>query len=204
MAESRRVHGLSGLQQAFDELRFGADRTLNLRESLPTGADAVRRLEAWLRQHQAQRSDELLVITGRGSGSADGIAVVRDAAIRVFHELRRKGVVEDFAEHTPGSFVVRVAPMQAMIDARQGHRAPDPSPPPPSPPTLAALDETTRQRLRVLAERSLDALGVRDRSAFVEGEMLRLFGTLAAETGDGAEREARLRAAIERAMSELE
>jgi hypothetical protein len=203
MARSRHVKGLSGLQQAFDEVRFGTDRTLNLRESLPTGAEAARRLEAWLRQHQAQRSDELLVITGRGSGSADGIAVVREAAIRVFHELQRKGVVKDHAEHTPGSFVVRVAPMQARIDARQVHRAPDASPPP-SPPTLATLDETTRERLRVLAERSLDALGVRDRTAFVEGEMLRLFGALAVGTGEAADREARLRAAIERAMSELE
>ena len=52
MAESRRIHGLVGLQRAFDEVRFGATRTLNLRESLPTGAEAARRLEAWLRQHQ--------------------------------------------------------------------------------------------------------------------------------------------------------
>jgi hypothetical protein len=179
------------------------DRTLNLRESLPTGAEAARRLEAWLRQHQAQRSEELLVITGRGSRSADGIAVVREAAIGVFHELQRKGVVKDHAEHTPGSFVVRVAPMQARIDASHGHRAPAASPPP-SPPTLATLDETTRERLRVLAERSLDALGIRDRTAFVEGEMLRLFGALAVGTGEAADREGQLRAAIERAMSELE
>ena len=203
MAESRRVGDLSGLREAFDEVRFGADRTLNLRASLPTGAEAARRLEAWLRQHQAQRSDELLVITGRGRGSVDGIAVVREAAIRVFHELQRKGVVKDFAEHTPGSFVVKVVPMQSMVDARHGHRAPD-VPPPPSPPTLAALDETIRERLRVLAERSLDALGIRDRTAFVEGEMLRQFGALAADAGEGADREARLRAAIERAISELD
>jgi hypothetical protein len=204
MAESRRVRGLSELRQAFDEVRFGADRTLNLRATLPTGAGAARRLEAWLRQHQAQRSDELLVITGRGSGSVDGIAVVREAAIRVFHELQRKGVVKEFAEHTPGSFVVRAAPMQAMLDARQGQRVPDALPPPASPPTLAALDEPTRERLRVLAERSLDALGVRDRTAFVGGEMLRHFGALAADAGEGADREARLRVAIERAMSEFD
>ena len=122
MAESRRVHGLAGLQQAFDEVRFGAARTLNLRESLPTGAEAARRVEAWLRQHQVQQSAELLVITGRGNNSEAGIAVVREAAIRVFHELRRKGVVEEFAEHTPGSFVVTVAPMRAMLDAAQRRR----------------------------------------------------------------------------------
>jgi hypothetical protein len=205
MADSRRVKGLSGLRQAFDEVRFGADRTLNLRESLPTSVEASRRLEAWLRQHQAQRSDELLVITGRGSGSADGIAVIREAAIRVFHALQRKGVVEGFTEHTPGSFVVTVASMQSMIDARRGrHRSDAPSSPPPSPPSLATLSETTRDRLRVLAERSLDVLGVRDRAAFVESEMLRLFGALAARAGEGADREARLRAEIERAISEVD
>src|SRR5258705_116075 len=56
MADSRRVHGLAALQRAFDEARFGAARTLNLRESLPTGAEAARRVESWLRQHQVQQS----------------------------------------------------------------------------------------------------------------------------------------------------
>src|SRR5689334_9972916 len=111
MAESRKVRGLAGLQQAFDEVRFGPTRTLNLRQSLPSGTEAARRLEAWLRQLQAQQSGELLVITGRGNNSESGIAVVREATLRVFHELRRKGVVQDFAEHTPGSFVVTLAPM---------------------------------------------------------------------------------------------
>jgi len=204
MADSRRIKGLSGLRQAFDEVRCGADRTLNLRESLPTGVEAARRLEAWLRQHQAQRSGELLVITGRGSGSTDGVAVIRETAIRVFRALQRKGVVAGFVEHTPGSFVVTVAPLQSMLDAQQGRRAPDAPSPPASPPTLEALSEATRERLRVLAERSLDALGMRDRAAFVESEMLRLFGALAARAGEGADREARLRAEIERAMSEVD
>src|SRR6185436_17908540 len=155
MAESRRVHGLAGLQQAFDEVRFGAARTLNLRESRPTGAEAARRLDAWLRQHQVQQSGELLVITGRGNNSEAGIAVVRETTLRVFHELRRKGVVEDFAEHTPGSFVVTVSPMEARRDA--GRRSePPPVPAVPTPPTLSALDESTREQLRILAERSLD------------------------------------------------
>jgi hypothetical protein len=202
MAASRRVKGLAGLQQAFDDVRFGAERTLNLRESLPTGLEAARRLDAWLRLHQAQRSDEVLVITGRGRGSADGIAVVRDAAIRVFRELQRKGVIRDFAEHTAGSFVVRVAPMRALAGTRSEGRTP--AAPTTSPPTLASLDATTRDRLRVLAERSLDALGVRDRAAFVEGEMLRLFGTLATGAGHETDREGRFRAAIERAMSDLD
>ena len=205
MAESRKVRGLAGLQQAFDEVRFGAMRTLNLRESLPSGAEAARRVDAWLRQHQAQQSGELLVITGRGNNSESGIAVVREATIRVFHELRRKGVVKDFAEHTAGSFVVTLAPIQAMLDAR---RRPESSSVPaaaesPTPPTLSALDESTRELLRILAERSLDTLGVRDRGPFVESEMLRLFGELAVEAR-GSDGEARLRAAIARKLAEVE
>jgi hypothetical protein len=203
MAESKRVRGLAGLQQAFDEVRFGATRTLNLRESRPTGVEAARRLEAWLRQHQVQPSGELLVITGRGNNSEAGIAVVREATLRVFHELRRKGVVESFTEHTPGSFVVTVAPMQAKPDAaRRGEPASVPAAP--APPTLSALDDSTREQLRILAERSLDALGVRERGPFVESEMLRLFGELAAGVESGSNREARLRAAIERMLAEVD
>jgi hypothetical protein len=203
MTDSRKVRGLAGLQQAFDEVRFGPARTLNLRQALPTGAEAAKRVEAWLRQHQAQRSGELLVITGRGNNSESGIAVVREAALRVFQDLRRKGVVKDFAEHTPGSFVVTLAPLSAAVGAPP-RRPPPPQRPPPPPPTLAALDEMTRQQLRILAERSLDALGVRERSAFVENEMLRLFGVLASAAGSGPDREARLHAAIERALSEID
>ena len=200
----RRVSGLGGLQQAFDEVRFGAARTLNLRTTLPTGSEAATRLERWLRQHQVQRSDEVLVITGRGNNSEAGIAVVREASIRVLHELRRKGVVSAFAEHTPGSFVVTLAPMKAMLDAASRRREQTPLPPPAAPPTLEALDDETRQMLRALAERSLDALGVRDRAPFMESEMLRLFGSLAATVSDGADRELRLRTAIRSAMSDYD
>ena len=114
---ARRVPGLSGLRQAFDEIHFGATRTLNLRLSLPTASEAASRLERWLRQHQVQQSGEVLVITGRGNNSVDGISVVREASIRVFHEMRRKGVIEGFSEHTAGSFAVTRAPVKAMFDA---------------------------------------------------------------------------------------
>jgi hypothetical protein len=203
VAESRKDRGLAGLRQAFDEVRFGAARTLNLRQSLPSGAEAAARLEAWLRQHHVQRSAELLVITGRGNNSESGIAIVREATLRVFQQLRRKGVVEGFAEHTPGSFVVTLAPVRAVANASERRSGADPLPPP-EPPTLAALDDSTRHRLRILAERSLDALGVRERGPFVEDEMLRLFGALAPTTGQGPGREERLREAIERAMSEID
>jgi hypothetical protein len=200
----RRVRGLSGLQQAFDEVRFGASRTLNLRSALPTASEAAQRVENWLRQHQVQQSGDVLIVTGRGNNSEDGVSVVREASIRVFHELRRKGVIAGFTEHTAGSFVVALAPMSAMLDAAKRRREQTPLPAPAAPPTLAALDEETRTLLRALAERSLDALGMRERGPFVEGEMLRLFGSLAATVREGPEREGRLRQAIAAAMSEYD
>lgn len=203
MAE-RRVQGLKGLAQAFDEVRFGAERTLNLRTALPTASEAAKRIENWLRQHQVQKSGEVLVISGRGNNSEGGVSVVRETSIRVFHELRRKGVVAGFTEHTPGSFVVELAPMAAMLDAGKRRREQEPLPPPASPPTLATLQPDTRDALRVLAERSLDALGMRERAPFLEAEMLRLFGSLAAASTEGPDREARLRQAIDAAMSEYD
>jgi len=194
----RRVQGLAGLQQAFDEVRFGATRTLNLRTSLPSAAEAATRVESWLRQHQLQRSGEVLVITGRGNNSEGGVSVVREAGIRTFHSLQKKGVIEGFVEHTAGSFVVTLAPVKAMHDAAARRAQPVPLPPLAAPPTLDALDGETRAALRVLAERSLDSLGMRERGPFMEAEMLRLFGELANRmgTGSAAEREYRLRAAI--------
>ena len=201
---ARRNTGLGGLRQAFDEVRFGTSRTLNLRPSLPSGSEAAARVERWLRQHQVQQSGEVLVITGRGNNSESGIAVVREASIRVFHELRRKGVIAGFVEHTAGSFVVTLAPVKAMFDAASRRREHTPLPPPATPPTLDALANETRQLLRTLAERSLDALGVRDRAPFMESEMLKLFGSLAATVPAGPDRERRLRTAIRAAMSEYE
>lgn len=196
--------GLTGLQQAFDEVRFGASRTLNLRTSLPTGREAATRVENWLRQHQVQKSDDVLVITGRGNNSEGGVAVVREAVVRVLHELRRKNVIAAFVEHTPGSFVVTLATMAEMLNAASRRREQTPLPPPAAPPTLEALDAETRHALRVLAERSLDALGMRERAPFLEGEMLRLFGSLAGTVPAGPDRERRLRTAIEAAMSEYD
>jgi len=200
----RHVRGLQDLQQAFDELRFGAAKTLNLRTLLPTAREAAQRVENWLREQQVQQSDSVLVITGRGNNSEGGVSVVREAAIRVFGELRRKGVIADISEHTAGSFVVTLAPMSAMLDARSGRREQPALAPIRTPPTLATLDEGTQQLLRALAEQSLDTLGVRERGPFVENEMLRLFGTLAATVGEGPDRERRLRAAITAAMNEYD
>jgi hypothetical protein len=113
-------------------------------------------------------------------------------------------VIADFAEHTAGSFVVTLAPMSAMLGAAKRRREQAPGPPPAEPPTLAALKPETREVLRVLAERSLDTLGVKDRGPFVQGEMLRLFGVLGASVREGPDRERRLRQAIAAAMNDFD
>src|SRR4051812_26197905 len=100
MKSKRRGPPLTGLRQAFDEVRFGAERTLNLRESLPTAAEATTRAEAWLRQQQVQQSGDVLVITGRGNNSPTGMSPVREAVIRLLHSLKRRGVVSGHQEHT--------------------------------------------------------------------------------------------------------
>ena len=83
--------GLRALHQAFDDARFGPARTLNLRNSLPTVREAVTRTESWLRERQASRAGELLVITGRGNQSEEGTSPVRAGVVRLFATLRRKG-----------------------------------------------------------------------------------------------------------------
>ena len=202
---------LSGLREAFDEARFGKSRTLNLRESLPTAAEAVARAEAWLRQQQVQHSAadalaEVLVITGRGNNSEGGVSVVRSAVEGLIQRLKQRGVVQRHEEHTPGSFVITLAPVKELW-AGPPRAQKVAEPPAPDPPSLDALDGDTRLLLRQLAERSLEQLGVRgDRDRFIEGEMLRQFSALSATlAATGAkEREQFLRAAIRRALEEYD
>jgi hypothetical protein len=210
MARSRRGSSLSGLRQAFDEARFGNGRTLNLRDSLPTAAEAVARAEAWLRQQQMQLSPansdaEVLVITGRGNNSEGGVSVVRSAIEGMIHRLKQRGVVTGHREHTPGSFIVTLAPVHALWDTPARSRPADASLPPADPPSLEALDRETRSLLRQLAERSLEQLGVRaDRDRFIDSEMVRQFTALAASLAADHHREHLLQAAIRRALEQYD
>ncbi|HKO14770.1 MAG TPA: hypothetical protein VJU87_00970 [Gemmatimonadaceae bacterium] len=209
MAKPRRSVPLSGLRHAFDEARFGAARTLNLRESHPTAAEAVARAEAWLRQQQVQpparpAAHEALIITGRGNQSPGGVSVVRASIVQLLDGLKRRGVLKDYQEHTPGSFVVQLAPMHRLWETPASQPDDSVRPLPGDPSTLQGLDRETRTLLRDLAERSLDALGVRDRAAFLESEMLRQFSAIAASVAAGPAREERLRAAIRLAAEQLE
>ncbi len=163
---------------ALDEVRYGAANILNLRESRPTVADAVARAESWLRARQVARALEVLIITGRGNGSADGIAVVRAGVERLCGQLKRRGVVATMREHSPGALLVALAPVSALLAPPARARHPQKSLTA-DPRTLAGLAPATRAALRALAERSLDDLGARlDDPALVEGEMLRLFAQL--------------------------
>jgi hypothetical protein len=193
-----------GLPQAFDAITFGPDRTLNLRAHLPTRSEAVTRAEAWLREKQVAGVDEVLVITGRGAGSVDGVSIVREAVLQLLSSLRRRNVLAGFREHTAGSFVVELAPLHALFEAPRRRREPPP-PPPPDPRTLAGLDAETRRLLRALATIRLQHLGIHSPTkALVEDEMLSQYGALARSIPEGPEREARLQQAVIVALEELD
>ena len=191
------------IQKAFDEVRFGPSRTLNLRESLPTAAEARARADSWIRGKQVERAGELLVITGRGKGSEDGVGVVRQTILALFPSLRRRNVITKWEEHTAGSFVVTLAPVAAMFEAprRRRERATIPLPVPKS---LSALDPQTLSLLRDLAVASLMLLGVHDAERFVESEMTTKFSKLTAALSGAEDPETELRAAIRHALEELE
>lgn len=145
---------------------------------------------------------EVLVITGRGRGSAGGQPVVRPAVLRRLARLRRQGVVTGEREHTAGSFIVTLAPLADLLSA--GRRAKDPPPRAADTDAVNGLAPATARALRDLAVRSLELLGAPRTDALVAHEMAHQFSRLAAAAGAGRDREIRLRAAIASAQRELE
>jgi hypothetical protein len=192
------------LWKAFDEAVFGARNTLNLRETLPSPADARYRTEAWLRERQVSKADEVLVITGRGNNSPGGVSVVREAVAGLLPQLRRRGVVSEWREHSPGSFVVKLAPIKALLEAPVRKRDRNVGPVIANPTSLSALEPSTLVLLRRLALRSLETLGVREPEKFVEGEMLAQFEKLSGGLSAGPDREQTLQGAITSAMDLLD
>jgi hypothetical protein len=195
---------LHSVWKAFDEAEFGPKNILNLRESLPTAADARFRAEAWLRERQVSRANEVLLITGRGNQSPGGVSAVRAAIVALLPALRRRGVVIEWREHTPGSFVVKLGSISSLLDAPRRKRDRALVAKPADPRALAELESSTLSLLRRLAVRSLESLGVRNPEKFVDAEMLSKFNSLAGGVAPGVEGEARLRAAISTALDQLD
>jgi len=195
---------LHSVWKAFDEAEFGPKNILNLRESLPTAADARFRAEAWLRERQVSRANEVLLITGRGNQSPGGISAVRAAVVALLPALRRRGVVIEWREHTPGSFVVKLGSISSLLDAPRRKRDRALVAKPADPRSLAELESSTLSLLRRLAVRSLESLGVRKPEKFVDAEMLSKFNSLAGGVAPGVEGEARLREAITIALEQLD
>jgi hypothetical protein len=190
--------------RAFDEVAFGSKNTLNLRESLPSAADARFRTEAWLRERQVSRLAEVLVITGRGNQSPGGVSAVREAILSLLPSLRRRGVVSEWREHSPGSFVVKLASISALLEAPRRKRDREAIPPTSHPESLKNLDQSTLDLLRRLAIRTLESLGIREPDKFVEAEMLSKFSSLAGGVNPGEQGEARLREALKAALDQLD
>lgn len=195
---------LQPVWKALDEAQFGFRNILNLRESLPSAADARDRTEAWLRERQISRSSEVLIITGRGNQSPGGVSAVRGAIVSLLPLLRRRGVITEWREHTPGSFVVKLAPITDLLDAPRRKRDREQVSSAIDPVQLTALDASTLRLLRRLAARSLELLGVRDIEKFVEAEMVSKFNSLAGGIPDGVDGEIRLRDAIASALEQLD
>jgi hypothetical protein len=193
-----------GLTSAFDAVRFAPDCILNLRASFPTGADAAYRAESWLRERQASGAREVLIITGRGRGSPDGVAVVREAVARRFPGLRRAGVISAAQEHDPGSFVVELATLQALVGAprRRHHSRPEP---PRDAGVLNGLEPALLDMLRRLAVVALEAHGVHDPSeSFVTDEMARHFSRLVQGVPAGEDPGVALRPLLRHALDEYD
>ncbi|HUF66902.1 MAG TPA: Smr/MutS family protein [Gemmatimonadaceae bacterium] len=194
---------MSNVWRAFDEASFGRARTLNLRGSLPSAREAVARVEQWLRQQQVARAGSVLVITGRGNNSPEGISAVREAVMKHLHSLRRRGVIRSWREHTPGSVVIELAPVSALFEQIPRRREPRVDPVS-DPESFQALSPAARALLRRLALRSLETLGIRDPARYVEAEMLKQFAALSASLPRDGDRDAALQVAMRNALEELD
>ena len=195
---------LKALWNALDEVAFGAERILNLREMLPTALEARSKTDVWLRSRQVVKPQEVLIITGRGNQSIGGVGIIRQEILGMLPSLRRRGVVESWRDHNPGSIIVKLAPMSALILASKRRRdGANAMPPEQDPKTLAALSSSTLGLLRQLSVQNIEALGVTDSKPFIEEEMIRTFSALAVSLPVGENREEMLRAAIRRAIEEV-
>lgn len=187
---------------SLDRAHFGPLRTLNIRAGMLTAAESARRVESWLRSKQVELEGDVLIITGRGAGSPSGIAVTREATERVLNRLKRAGVIASFGQDTPGSFVAKLAPLRSLLEAPARRKNPNP-PASKRSASIQGLKAETKDRLHYLAERAIDALGVKAPSeSQVQTEMERQFSMIARTAPNGADTDRWLDAAISRALQE--
>lgn len=150
------------------------------------------------------KATEVLVITGRGKGSVDGVPIVRPAILALFAKLRRQGVIRGWKEHSAGSFVAQPAPIRALFEIPRRHGKAAPPAALVDAEEFNGLDAKTRTALRRLAERSLHALGAPATDTFIRDEMQRQFAVLAAAIPAGPRRDAHLCHAAVTALDELD
>jgi len=174
---------------AFDELHFGPQRTLNLRESLPTAQEARTRAERWLREQQLKGSRDVLIVTGRGSKSIGGVPVIKETVERLLGLLKRQGVIAGHREQNPGAVVVTLAPLRALSDAARRRRDPVRARPAFD---FTGLSEESLALLRDLAEISLAELGISPDEHRLRDEMHRQLGIVAAAMPPSPDADAQL------------
>lgn len=112
--------------------------------------------------------------------------------------------MSEWREHSPGSFVVKLASISSLLEAPRRKRDRTRTEPAINPESIKHLDRTTLELLRRLAIRNLESLGIREPEKFVEAEMLAKFHSLAGGINPGEQGEARLREAIQVALEQLD
>ena len=130
---------------------------------------------------------------------------MREAVIRLLHALKRRGVVAGHQEHTPGSFVVELAPVSALWESPRRNRGRGVASPPPTRRRRSTTSTTTRGRCCAISPSARSrGLACKDTAAFLQGEMLKQFGAIAATVGDAPGREARFKRAVRAALDQHE
>ncbi len=152
--------------------------------------------------------EEVLIVTGRGKGSPNGIPVIKEEILALLHALRRQGVVKSWREHSEGAIVVEPASMGELLSSPRRHRDSKREKSTQGPailpsPVFGGISRETEKLLRQLAEGSLTELGIRDTTGLVEAEMTRKLSLLVRGLPETGDREAALRAVIIRAIEEL-
>lgn len=116
--------------------------------------------------------------------------------------LKRRGIVESWREHTPGSIVIKLASMSALLEAprrRRGNASPEQAT---ASVELAGLEPETLALLRQIASQNLMTLGITESQLFIEQEMQRTFSKLIRALPADGNKEASLQQAIAKMISE--